>query len=383
MENKMKEKLMLVSLDGVPAREFQKVWKEESSCLVQELWTVYPSITGPAHVSVLTGLTPVEHGIMENMIIKKDNGEILSLYDPGKEEATMVMPEDNVVHWLVKERFRCISVNWPLGRGLPGENYTEDMIRHEEISGVDIAWAKDRKALEILKSQMKSNDWDFIDAHFEEYDSAAHMYGVNAERTKEALSRMTKYVKELIDMAEIYGISNILFFSDHGMFDKKESFFPAIYLKEHGYQKEIIEERISFLADGSGCAQLFSTLTNEDTEHVIECLKESGKIADIKMIGNQEDIRREKDIFLRPVALLEMCPGVCAEDIIDASDERYQEMKGLHGYNPEHVREMNGFFMAYDPDKRLSTESDSGRRKLTDIPYLIKLLMKEGKCNES
>lgn len=381
MENKMKEKLMLVSLDGVPAREFQKVWKEESSCLVQELWTVYPSITGPAHVSVLTGLTPVEHGIMENLVIRKDDGTIRSLYDPSKEEASAVIPQNTVVHWLIQEGFRCASVNWPLGRGLPGANYTEDMIRHEELSGVDTALTKDRRALEILKSQMKSNDWDFIAAHFEEYDSAAHMCGVNAERTKDALSRMTEYVRELIGLAETCGIRQILFFSDHGMVDKKESFFPAVYLKEHGYQKEIIEERISFLADGSGCAQLFSTLTNEDTGHIIECLKESGKIADIRMIENQEDIQRKTDFLRRPVALLELFPGVCAEDVVDASDERYQEMKGLHGYNPEHVREMNGFFMAYDPHNRIST--DCVRRKLTDIPYLVKLLMKEGKCNES
>ena len=90
----MKDQVVLVSLDGMPAKVFENAWKYHSSDIhVQELWTVYPSITVPAHVSILTGKTPQEHGIMENLVMEGPGFEKISLYRPTVEEARRIMPQ--------------------------------------------------------------------------------------------------------------------------------------------------------------------------------------------------------------------------------------------------------------------------------------------------
>ena len=127
----MKNQVILVSLDGMPAEVFKNAWEYHGSDIhVQELWTVYPSITVPAHVSILTGKTPEEHGIMENLVIEGPGYEKVSLYHHTKEEAMRIMPQEKIVHEFETKGLRCGSVNWHLGDGLQGEKHSEDLTKH-------------------------------------------------------------------------------------------------------------------------------------------------------------------------------------------------------------------------------------------------------------
>lgn len=370
----MGNQVILISLDGMPAKVFEKTWKYRCPDIhVQELWTVYPSITVPAHVSILTGKTPGEHGIMENLVMEGPGFQKVSLYHPSKEEAEEIMPDDTLVHKFTARGLKCGSINWPLGDGLPGENHSEDLTTHEEASGVQAAYEKDLRTLELLKQEMKKGEKDFIAAHFEEYDGAAHIYGVENERTEEACRHMTAYAMELIRTAREWGIEKMIFFSDHGMLDKKDNFFPNVYVREHGFEKEINEGKIMFLTDGSGCMQFFSELTPQDDQAVADCLMESGQIESVHWLSEEKCMEKRR----YPKAVLEMQKGICSEDIMDRAEEKYHDMKGLHGYDPEHVREMNGFFLAYDPGKRLSL--DGGRIKITDVTPMIETLVMEGR----
>ena len=373
----MKNQVILVSLDGMPAEVFKNAWEYHGSDIhVQELWTVYPSITVPAHVSILTGKTPEEHGIMENLVIEGPGYEKVSLYHPTKEEAMRIMPQDTIVHEFAAKGLKCGSINWPLGDGLPGENHSEDLTTHEEASGVRAAREKDKHALELLKREMETGDKDFIAAHFEEYDGAAHIYGVDAVQTLDACAHMVAYIKELTETAKECGIEKMIFFSDHGMLDKEENFFPNVYVKEHGYEEEIARRQIYFLSDGSGCMQFYSRLSEEKNTAIVQCLRESGRIEKVLWLEGEAAGEEDKKLQ-RPRAILEMCAGGCSEDILDREEEKYHEMKGLHGYDPEHIKEMNGFFLAYDPGNRLSLKG--GKLKITDIPPMIKTLVMEGR----
>ena len=187
---------------------------------------------------------------------------------------------------------------------------------------------------------------------------------------------MIAYTKELVEAAKKYGIEKLIFFSDHGMLDKEENFFPNVYVKEHGYEEEIARRQIYFLSDGSGCMQFYSGLSEEKNTAIVQCLRESGRIEKVLWLEGEAAGEEDKKLQ-RPRAILEMCAGGCSEDILDREEEKYHEMKGLHGYDPEHIREMNGFFLAYDPGNRLSLKG--GKLKITDIPPMIKTLVMEGR----
>ena len=123
-----------------------------------------------------------------------------------------IMPQDTIVHEFAAKGLKCGSINWPLGDGLPGENHSEDLTTHEEASGVRAAREKDKHALELLKREMETGDKDFIAAHFEEYDGAAHIYGVDAVQTLDACAHMVAYIKELTETAKECGIEKMIFF---------------------------------------------------------------------------------------------------------------------------------------------------------------------------
>ena len=89
---------------------------------------------------------------------------------------------------------------------------------------------------------------------------------------------MVAYIKELTETAKECGIEKMIFFSDHGMLDKEENFFPNVYVKEHGYEEEIARRQIYFLSDGSGCMQFYSRLSEEKNTAIVQCLRESGRI---------------------------------------------------------------------------------------------------------
>ena len=65
---------------------------------------------------------------------------------------------------------------------------------------------------------------------------AAHIYGVEGERTVLACDHMVAYAEELLRTAKSCGVEKMIFFSDHGMLDKEENFFPNIYAMEHGFE---------------------------------------------------------------------------------------------------------------------------------------------------
>ena len=131
--------------------------------------------------------------------------------------------------------------------------------------------------------------------------------------------------------------------------------------------------------------QFFSDLSEETDEAVIRCMEESGKIQAVSWLKDGEErvcTQPQRSAacgrLRRPRAILEMKRGFCSEDIMERSEEKYHDMRGLHGYDPEHVRQMNGFFLAYDPGQRLGLK-DGARLGITDITPMIRTLVMEGR----
>ncbi len=68
----MKNKLLLIVLDGVPWRNFRRLfgnlegWVQAGDARLFKMRACLPSMSGPCYASIHTGLTPQEHGILAN-----------------------------------------------------------------------------------------------------------------------------------------------------------------------------------------------------------------------------------------------------------------------------------------------------------------------------
>lgn len=70
----MKSRLLLIILDGVPWRNWRRLfgnlegWVANGDARVWKMRSVLPSVSGPCYASIHTGVPPQEHGILSNEV---------------------------------------------------------------------------------------------------------------------------------------------------------------------------------------------------------------------------------------------------------------------------------------------------------------------------
>jgi predicted AlkP superfamily pyrophosphatase or phosphodiesterase len=77
MKKNPKHRVIIISLDAMGARdlEYMKTKKHFASlcskgALCDHVSSVYPTLTYPAHVSIVTGMKPLNHGVINNTCLQ-------------------------------------------------------------------------------------------------------------------------------------------------------------------------------------------------------------------------------------------------------------------------------------------------------------------------
>ena len=80
----MQEKTVVLSMDALVGEDIDYLRNKpnfsrlfERCAAVERVCTIYPSITYPAHVSILTGCRPGRHGVITNGELKTTGGATL------------------------------------------------------------------------------------------------------------------------------------------------------------------------------------------------------------------------------------------------------------------------------------------------------------------
>ncbi|MEF9916271.1 MAG: alkaline phosphatase family protein [Lachnospiraceae bacterium] len=359
---------LLVSLDGISNQLFEKEYKIRKSLFpthvyVKRLQTVNPSVTFPVHVSVMTGKHPASHGIFENVTVTDQEFTRIELYHLLKAQSREILKTETIFDKLVTKGIQCKTIHWPMAAGLLAKCVPESAVVHDDSNSVEYAKILDKKAYKELEDAMKGKKEDLIAVHFVEYDAAAHIYGVESKKTREALQRVLSYVDKILGKRNTYEVEYLLFFSDHGLISRTDSFFPNQYVTAHGYEEKWKKKQFRFLCDGSGSVLYYSHMTKREDEELLACLMSSGKT------NHYEWIPERKFHLPFPKAIIDLKRGVCAEDIMPGEKAKYAQMKGIHGYHNQQVEEMDGFLLGFTKNK-IKTQILE-KRDVTDITETI------------
>jgi ectonucleotide pyrophosphatase/phosphodiesterase family member 5 len=178
----------------------------------------FPSKTFPNHISIITGMYPAHHGIIQNGFGNLFNNSVYKMSDSNSvRDAKWYLGE---AFWETAERQGIITASyfWPGSEvTLPYKHPTyfqkyEHLKPYEQrVDGV-IEWLK-------LPAEKRPH---FITAYFHETDSQGHEYGPNAPQTNEAIKRLdyiTGYILKKLDEIKMRDSVNIIILSDHGMTD--------------------------------------------------------------------------------------------------------------------------------------------------------------------
>jgi predicted AlkP superfamily pyrophosphatase or phosphodiesterase len=243
-------------INGLPA--FKKLLNQGS--YAKEVISVYPSLTYPAHTSIVTGTYPLEHGIIAN-----------TLFQPGvKSPDWFWYHKDIKVPTLydIARRFglRTGALLWPVTAGAkinynlpeiwpnhPGQNQVLLVLTNGSpwyILDLNFRFGKlmngthqpelDDFVTESACRTILTKRPNLMMIHLTDVDYHRHYYGFMSEEAKNAIKRQDHRIHKIIKAAQKTGIYNqttFIILGDHGFLDVKYQVNLNAFFKKAGLLK--------------------------------------------------------------------------------------------------------------------------------------------------
>jgi predicted AlkP superfamily pyrophosphatase or phosphodiesterase len=213
--------LILVSIDGYRADYIERGNSPVLSKLAAEgvhakaLRPVFPSITFPNHYTLVTGLYPDHHGIVNNTMHDAALGDFTA---GGPSNADGRWWDQAEPIWVTAEKhgLRTAAMFWPgtqaeIHGGRPtywrpfDSSVTPDARADQVLAWLDLPQEK-RPA--------------FMTLYFNQVDSAGHSYGPDSLQVNESLVTVDAALGKLVDglrQRDLLDSTNLVLVSDHGM----------------------------------------------------------------------------------------------------------------------------------------------------------------------
>lgn len=211
--------LILLSLDGLRADFLERGVTPTLGRFAREgvraeaMRPSYPSLTFPNHYSIVTGLRPDRHGIVDNWMRDPQLGTF-AMHDRDAVSDGRWWGGEPI--WVTAERagMRVGAMFWPgteadiLGvRPHWWQPFSYDVSAEARVERV-LGWLR----LPVAERPR------LITLYFEHVDRAGHDHGPDSPQVQEALQRVDRQLARLLAGIEATGVApNIIIVSDHGM----------------------------------------------------------------------------------------------------------------------------------------------------------------------
>lgn len=298
----------------------------------------FPSITFPNHWSLITGLYPSHHGLIDNYFYdyKKEKFYAMS----SKENAEDGSWYGGIPLWSLAEKEGMLSASmmWVgsasnAGGMRPSYYYHY----HEKFSPND----KVDKVINWLKLP-EENRPHFISLYFPEVDAAGHRFGSDSPETGKAVHLVDDALKNLVDKVKELGLKNVnfIFVADHGMI--KVDTEKPLQIPEMLFDKK----RFDFY---NAQTLLRVVVKNpEEVKSVYRALKKNKtKEYDVyldKKFPRKLNFAQRDDRYNRIGQIL-LVPKPSKIFL----EKGKKTSIGKHGYSPYEVPEMKAVFVAFGP----------------------------------
>ena len=174
----------------------------------------YPSVTFPNHYSIVTGLYPAHHGLVDNSYIDVPTGAMYSM--GNKKMVAEGKWYGGTPIWVLAEQQKMISASfyWVASEAdIQGIKPTYHYVYNEKI---DIATRI--KAIKNWLSLPEAQRPHLITFYFPQVDHDAHEYGPNDPHVGNAVQFVDSSINALqASLASLHLPINYIFVSDHGM----------------------------------------------------------------------------------------------------------------------------------------------------------------------
>lgn len=404
--------MVVISLDAVSSKDIQimkglpnisKLMKK--GALIKNVETIYPSLTYPAHVSIITGKYPVNHGITNNIVLNfKDENPNWNWYgNKIKGETLFGLAKKNglttaSVVWPVTGKMK-IDYNMPeIFETKPWHN----QIIMSALAGSKVYQFSMNKKFGSLRKGTKEPYLDnFVTAcaketikkykpnltmvHLIDVDSHRHDYGYESLEALEALKRHDIRVGEIIQClkeAGIYENTTLILLGDHSAIDTHKVIRLNSAFREEGLIElkdgKIKSFKVIARECGGSCYVYLENKNKEDEKkclEIFEKLKEEGALEYI--LNKEESIKAgandQCDFMVEATRGYYFSNEYEGKVIEETKDIRNKHTyKAVHGYSPR-KKDYGTFFLAFGRGIKSGVVLDKGKL-INHGPTLGKIL---------
>ena len=254
-------RVILISIDGLmpasytsstaPVPNLRKLAAE--GAWAEGVIGVLPTVTFPSHTTLITGVEPAVHGIVDNLIFDPEgrSASAWNWYARSIKVTTLPMA--------VRARgLRAAGITWPVTVGMDLDYLVPEFFRstHPEsltllrdlshprglLESVELARGKpfewpqtDRERTDLTKFIISTYDPNILMLHLIELDSAQHANGPGSPQAVETMARLDGYVGEIVDAIKASGRpTHIALVSDHGFLPVTTMVQPNAAFKQEG-----------------------------------------------------------------------------------------------------------------------------------------------------
>lgn len=359
-----KHYVVLVSLDGFRydypkkygAKHLLAIGAKGASA-PEGMIPAYPSLTFPNHYTLVTGLYPEHHGIVNN-----------NFYDPARKQTYSLRDAKTVTDgswyggvplWSLAEKqgMRTACFFWPGSEAkIAGErpsfylHYTEDYPDDQRIDQV-ISWLK-------LPPEQRPH---FITLYYPNVDHQGHLHGPDSVQVREAVQHVDALMGQLEEKLNALNLPiDLIVVADHGMARVEGDWITL--------------DKYANFDNFTIVGSLLYPNTEADAEHAYQKLKaaQAGfqvyRRANVPAELHYNDNPREGD----PV-IVAQGPFLIRAHAPAAGKPEPFTPAGEHGYNPFAMTSMRAIFFAEGPDIHPGTKLKPFEN-VNVFPMIVKIL---------
>lgn len=353
IEAQSKPYVIMISTDGF-RYDYAKKYNAEnllklsnSGVQAKAMIPSYPSITFPNHWSLITGLYPSHHGLIDNFFYDYKRKETYAM--SNKKNAEDGSWYGGIPLWGLAEKQGVVSASlmWVgSASDAGGMRPTYYYPYHEKFSPSE----KVEKVVNWLKLPEDKRP-HFISLYFPEVDGSGHHYGPDTKETENAVHLIDQAIGDLVQKINGLGLKdiNFVFVSDHGMIKVDGGTpleIPALLFDKN---------RFDFY--NSQTLLRVYVKNPDEVKSVYKQLK-AGKTDDYEVYLDKKlpkylhfASKDDKYDRIGQILLMPKAPKIFLE-------KGKKTSVGKHGYNPRVVPEMKATFYAWGPEFKNNTVID-------------------------
>ncbi|SFI12387.1 alkaline phosphatase family protein [Halpernia frigidisoli] len=336
--------VILISADGF-RYDYAKNYKAENllkfaanGVAAEAMMPSFPSITFPNHYSIITGLYPAHHGLVDNYFYDYTRKDFYSMSAKDKVRDGSWYGGQPLWSLAEKQGMLAASMFWVGSESdAGGKRPTYYYNYQEKFSPED----KVEKVMSWLKLPLDKRP-HFITLYFPEVDHEGHSFGPDSPQTEASVKLIDSAVGSLVQKVKELGLQNVnfIFLSDHGMIKVAKEDPIAI--------PEMLLDKTRFDYYNSQTLLRVVVKNPAEVKTVYRELKKN-QTKDYKVYLDKRFPKRyhfsEKDDRYNRIGQILLVPK--APEIF--LEKGKKSSFGKHGYDPKTTPEMRATFYAFGP----------------------------------